>query len=386
VSGRSLSLDQAGFLRLVEAIYDAAADPAHWDLALERLAAAFEGPSVLFVQDVRSASVNVYSSARFDTAAQAEYFVHYNRINPWVAQASLLPPGSFTIAQRMVPQRDLVRSEFYAGWLRPQGVRDSLGYLPDNRDGVLSGISVMRDEGRGLYDDAAIELWRALMPHAHRALDIHRRLILTDLSREAGLAGSAALAIGVLAADERARVLYLDAVAETMLAAGDGLALRAGRLVALDGDAQGRLDRLLAGAARTAHGRAAHPGGMLCVPRRGRPPLHLLVAPLSPHTSAFGLFTPAAIVFLHDPSLRPVTPEVALREVWHLTPAEARLVRAIVGGQRLEDYAAGAGIALATAKTQLRRAFDKTDTRRQTELVRAVAENPIMRLAELIRP
>jgi DNA-binding CsgD family transcriptional regulator len=51
-----------------------------------------------------------------------------------------------------------------------------------------------------------------------------------------------------------------------------------------------------------------------------------------------------------------------------LTPAEARIAYGIARGERLATIAETSGIALTTAKTQLRAVFIKTGTHRQAEL------------------
>lgn len=52
-----------------------------------------------------------------------------------------------------------------------------------------------------------------------------------------------------------------------------------------------------------------------------------------------------------------------------LTKAEAQLLEALVSGQCLGDFARARGLSRHTARNQLTSIFDKTDTRRQLELV-----------------
>ena len=65
----------------------------------------------------------------------------------------------------------------------------------------------------------------------------------------------------------------------------------------------------------------------------------------------------------------PVPSERALKFVYDLTPAEARLAQGISRGGSLEEVAADLGIRISTARTQLASIFAKTDTRRQARLV-----------------
>lgn len=70
-----------------------------------------------------------------------------------------------------------------------------------------------------------------------------------------------------------------------------------------------------------------------------------------------------------------------LQTAFDLTPAEARLLHAIIGGVRIADHAADFGIKLSTAKTHLRQLFLKFGENRQTDLVRRALTDPALRLA-----
>ena len=58
--------------------------------------------------------------------------------------------------------------------------------------------------------------------------------------------------------------------------------------------------------------------------------------------------------------------------VYGLTPAQTRLAALIVGGQGLVEAAGRLGVSVNTARTQLRRMFEKTGVNGQPALVRAL--------------
>ena len=72
--------------------------------------------------------------------------------------------------------------------------------------------------------------------------------------------------------------------------------------------------------------------------------------------------------------LRPVA------RLYGLTRAETRLLQALLKGKRIGDYAKQAGITLNTAKGYLKHLFGKTRVSRQSDLVRIVLGNPVLRL------
>ena len=98
--------------------------------------------------------------------------------------------------------------------------------------------------------------------------------------------------------------------------------------------------------------------------------LSVLVAPL-PGAHPFPLEEVAtAILLVADPEqVRPAA-DGHLRALYGLTKAEARVAQTLLDADRLADVADSLGVTLSTVRTHLQRAFDKTDTRRQSELVR----------------
>jgi len=76
----------------------------------------------------------------------------------------------------------------------------------------------------------------------------------------------------------------------------------------------------------------------------------------------------------------------ALIEFYGLTPAEARLMAALVDGERLEDYADRQGISVNTARTQSKQIFAKTGHGRQADLIREVLANPALRVTTRTPP
>jgi DNA-binding CsgD family transcriptional regulator len=66
------------------------------------------------------------------------------------------------------------------------------------------------------------------------------------------------------------------------------------------------------------------------------------------------------------------TPTERLRQLYGLTPSEARLAVALTDGETLKSAAERFGISLNTARDQLKSLFRKTNVDRQSGLVLAV--------------
>lgn len=113
---------------------------------------------------------------------------------------------------------------------------------------------------------------------------------------------------------------------------------------------------------------AAGLGGPL-MPRRGAVPLVIETATDATRVAwimADDIGT--AIVFLDD--LRPAEERIAnAAMVFGLSPAQTRVALAVSKGHALADFAAAEGISLNTARTHLRRVFDKVGVASQSALV-----------------
>jgi DNA-binding CsgD family transcriptional regulator len=103
-----------------------------------------------------------------------------------------------------------------------------------------------------------------------------------------------------------------------------------------------------------------------------RPP-SVHVAPLAVERGWAAFHGPAAIVFVADPDAATAGRQDQLRVLFGLTPMEAAVASRIAEGEGLKAAADHLGIAVTTARTHLQHVFEKTDTRRQSELVRLIA-------------
>ena len=98
----------------------------------------------------------------------------------------------------------------------------------------------------------------------------------------------------------------------------------------------------------------------------GRAVLHLVPA----SRDAMGMFDRVRLfAVLADPENRALPGADIIAALFDLTPAEARVARAIAGNRAPAELAAEWGISVETIRSQLKRAFAKTSTTRQSELV-----------------
>lgn len=196
------------------------------------------------------------------------------------------------------------------------------------------------------------------------------RLSRAEIARHANATALDRVDQGVLIVAGNAEVLFANRAAELLLDEADGIRTEKSVLRAGAPAETAQFQGLIAAAV----GRSGEAGGMMVlsrpVPRR---PLNVLVAPLMIAPTWFARGRSAAIVFVADPDHVPRTIQDQMRQLYRLTPAEAAVAMAIARGAGLQAVADELKISLTTARTHLQHVFEKTETRRQAELVRVMA-------------
>jgi DNA-binding CsgD family transcriptional regulator len=271
----------------------------------------------------------------------------------------------------LCPEDLLVHSEFYHDWLEPQGMYQGAGATIFKNGPLSSIISIFRPQKAERFDEAEVALLRTLLPHLQRAFQLHNRI--QGLERKGAAAADVLdhLEQGVVLLDAKGRVLLVNRAANAILAAEKALRLMPHGLVAAVPCENRQLSRLIQEAIATGKGLGLDAGGAMTISRDGqRTPLHVLIAPLRTKAIHLGRDVPVAAIFISDPDRKPGSNGASFVQLFGLTRAEARLAEILAGGESLRDAADKLGVAQSTVRSQLKAIFGKTNTNRQSQLVR----------------
>ena len=362
----------AELLSLIEAIYAGILDEAAWQAAIAGLCRAFDGEAALLVlSDPQEIKVRTtifvdidadYRRSYFELAVQPDMHGFYHSLATYAHREALTGDEVAVVAA------DFARSRFYEEWLRAQRITDYVAAPMVASPTAQGALNIGRRRPRAAYGDREVEALRLIRPHLLRACQA--RLRLEDAHAEAAGAFAALDRIdhGVVLVDPHGGVVHANRAADGLLSRGDGLVARHATL-ACDHAEDGAALRRAIGEASTR--RTEGSGGSLAVRRRsGRRPLSVLVAPLRTGEPAAPGRGATAMVLVSDPEARVAAPADGLRTAYGLTAAEARTVAALLDHGHLAEVAAALGVSLATVRTLLQRAFEKTGTHSQAELVR----------------
>jgi DNA-binding CsgD family transcriptional regulator len=381
MSRRVRSYSEDRLLDLIEQIYQASVDPTLWPTFLRSLADTLGAVSGNFAYtDAGSPHGRIGIAVNFDPQMQVDYDAYFGRIDPWAEAgrvAGLFRTGCVLPSQAVVPHDQLLHTEFYDGFGRRFGMARGLSGMINCEPSAIAAISLFMPESYEAYDEAEVALIRRLLPHLKRALDIHAHVSAVE-ARVGALSFSVErFACGVIFLDRRGGVLTLNGIARSLVDAHDGLSINDRTLEATNREDTLKIRRLVHGLDVDRHGAAAQSGGIVRLRRgSGKRPLVAVIAPLRPTPLQRELpdapLQPGVVVFVHDPEREIGSHEQHLARLFALTPAEARVAWAMLKGDRIDEIADRLAVSINTVRTHLKRLFAKTDTRRQSELVRTL--------------
>ena len=361
---------------LIERIYDAALSPQAWPALLAQISDSVGGSSAWLSRlDVRTGN-GTGMTARIDPAMPDLYRRYYGGINPI---AKVENAEGFMAAWRpliltdedRVPKEKMVKSEFYADFLKPQDIHSTLMIRLAARGSMTAVINIHRGARQGRFEGAEVEGLRVVHGHLIRAFEITERLEaagsrVDDISAGLDLSPDAMF---VLATDGRLR--HANEPARSLLAARTRLRLGSGRLKAVGGDDDKALQALIgaAGSRMMRRGGSMGLGGA-----EAERPLMLTVAPIQADRLSVFHDGPSILVCAGAGAGRCATVEATLAAVLKLSPAEVRVAMALLDGRTPAESAQALSLSLHTVRAHLARMFAKTGTRRQAELVRVIMQ------------
>lgn len=369
------------YLQLIDALYASATDPAKWDMFLDRITQSFAGPATLYrwPRHAPDDNIPIFDNFRDWPDHYQAYHEYYRHRNVWVIDAAGLP-GAIHPSEQIVRADLLERTEFYADWLRPLGLKHGVSCRLIDRNDMAYNLGIIRSPSRGAFEGRDQHLLSAIIPHMQRALELAHMLEELQERVDAGTSAFEAMGAGVLLLDMHGTILFANCTAERLLATTPMLLVRNRRL----GAVRSGLDDALRGAITAATGLGRHvsgrTGNVLAVPRGTLPPLAISITPLD--ESQRGPFGrgPLALAVMNDPLRKSAVDAEGLRALYGLTRSEARLAASLAAGQSLAAYAQAAGVSMPTVKTHLAAVFGKTGVNRQAELIRLLATNPSLAL------
>jgi len=366
------------YLEIVESIYDAATDPSLWPAALEKLAAPCRGMAFMTLRDLDQPPERW--SNLFIGMEQAWFKAFSAYYSSRVAWAKTRNParlvGKATPSEAVISRSDLLKTEWYNDFLRPQKLIGGIGVTVFREQGRLMSAGLYVPEETEARLAAHVALLQRVTPHLQRALKVNRQLSGADFRWKAAEECFDRLTLGVVMLAPNMTIRFANAEGERILRQQDGLGRdREGRLLAGSSDDDTLLRASVRSLTADLQPTEVDRGSVLRIRRRsGERPYGVLAAAARPPQGLLGREERSAILFISEGRSREPSRE-QLAATFGLTAAESRLLQVLLQGHGLTEAAERLGNSVNTAKTHLRALFDKLGCSRQSDLVRTVTSH-----------
>jgi DNA-binding CsgD family transcriptional regulator len=299
----------------------------------------------------------------------------YASQNPWLARASYFQAeGLVWRGSEIVDLARLKETEFYKLFLYGQVIENTAHVVVRVRGADVFHVMLTRRRDAEDYDDGALEICRLFAFHARQAFEITDASAARQFIEEACNTAIDELAAGVAVIEPPTTILYLNqtfaALIDGFRGAGTPQSPRSTILppFARRHPTDTKLPRPLVDAL------SAHPVPKSCVVHAtvddGTRPIAIEIRPVQLRSLPGALARNGFILLSRSPDCEIEVDEPALRTAYSLTPAEARVCAALVSGENIHILSDKLSISPQTARTHLKRIYDKTSTTRQPELVR----------------
>jgi DNA-binding CsgD family transcriptional regulator len=364
--------------QVVGDIYDASLDPALWPTAIESICRYVGADSAgLHSQDAISRVTDaLFWWGRGDSAPHyfGAYVEKYGKINPIFPGVIFFDIEQPVAVPDVISCEEFVQTRFFREWLAPQSLMD--GLFSNLEKGVTSCavFTAMRHAQQGPVDDRMRRRFELITPHVRRSMLIGKVIDLHRVEAAALADALDELASGMFIVDSTGRIIHANLAAHRLIAEADVLRATNGRLSALEAKSGHNLLEVFAAAQA---GDAAVGKGGIAVPltaRSGERYLaHVLPLTSGARRKAGVSYSATAAVFVRKAALDLPSPPEAVASEFKLTPAEVRVLFAIVQIGGVPEVAPVLGVSEQTVKSHLHKLYEKTGTRRQADLVKLIA-------------
>ena len=265
-------------------------------------------------------------------------------------------------------------SEHYREWVAPQGQIDGIQATLEKTASGIAILSGIRHERAGYAGEREFRRMRLIAPHFRRAVLIGKIIEMQQVQVAAFAETISGLAAGVFLVNAHGDLVHANPSGEAMLAAADPVQLSHGTLIAIDRRASSTLAGAIAAAGSGDAAAAPAATAMALAGRHGDHfTAHVLPLAAGARREAGAHFAAVAALFVRKASFDLAAAIDAATQLYGFTPAEVRVLRAVIEVGGVAPVAALLDLSRSTVQTHLEHLFTKTGTRRQADLVKLIA-------------
>lgn len=358
----------------LEAIYEAAAAPVHWPQTLHLIAQSFDAEIALLVCEDGGRLTTIPSASKQAIDFVAGLNTHRTLAVPRaLAVRRQFAEGFHAINDFHICTIDEIATlPWYTEFLGPRGLGWFMATRIPSQSGRLVTVDLQRAKHKGAFSEAEMAHFVSIGRHIEKSLRLNARMLQAESVMLAMSDVLTRLGCAVFLLDHLARITFANRQAEALL--GKAFAAVDGHLIAQIPDQRQAFELAIARAlASSLSGRTNKQllpvilGGSAGV---GRLVAHAMPWPLNARQVPFA--STAALILVCNGSVRQMADPALVRDLLGLTLGEARVASLIAAGHSPREAAVSLGITFDTARTVLKRIFNKVGVSRQVELASLV--------------
>ncbi len=377
---KSQEFSEKVLLDLIGKIYDAAIDRSSWQGVLASIADAMSAPHALLLSPTQAPEDGGTWAFRELSPDMLrpymEHFIHRDLWHQIALKRGIEFGGRVITGEELIDDRNLFKSEFYNDYLRQMGMFRLCSTII--HDGAEHGVpnvnlSLYRSKSQAPFSDDAIRMMRLLYPHLKRALSINYRLMALERQSDSVVRATEQINEGAVVVNEACQAIFVNGVADRLLAKSGQVRLQNGTVEIGNPVENARFRMLISEACDPINKiTRSNPNVMTVAASENARKLRLTVCPTDVPFLAARSPKAHAIIFISEEheAVEDTVEIVAKRH--QLTRAEVRVLKGIIEGLPIKSIAARLGVSANTVHTQINSIYSKTNTHRQSELMKLV--------------
>lgn len=386
----SSNVDWGRYDDVLHEVYAAAMEPSRWPAALGQIADLWQASkAILFSFTVPDGRVQFNIGHNISARGLQTYATRTANTDPFVVAAyrlGLASEGNVTIGESHVSREDVLKTDFYREVWEPEGIGQTCyAVIFDGTDSKKAPVilSLMRSLEEPCFVEFDRDMLKRMLKHLSRAMGVMFHLRSQEFKTAASRSALDTLAAGVVMLDASQAIQFKNQAAQHLLKMGAPLCVisnwQGGRevetlaLAPQYGYLSQQFERMLKTACMAGmRDEVDHFSDALIVAdeKDGRPQCVIHAAPLVMPDQGFQMnAAPQVILFVYNLHSAVVRPS-QLEKLFALTPGESRAALQMLQGGTVNEMSNRLGVTPNTFKTQLKAAYGKTMTHRQSDLLK----------------
>ncbi|NSX56778.1 helix-turn-helix transcriptional regulator [Parasulfitobacter algicola] len=372
-----MKITEASYKKLSAQILSTSLQQENWPLVLQNLS-----------QMAGGARTFLFSHDLFENHALCEHWIgcsddfvqswkdYYSSINPWANGAKDVPVGAAFHATQYCPEDQLLQTEFYNDWVKPQeNIKHGSAVVAFKDKRVMwlfGGLIRSRDSDKN--SEPFHRLLNLLAAQVEHAITVKKKLNELSFERDVFAQNNLRSNAPIIVIRENRKIIHANAAAETLLSNADYLSF----------DDKGRLELPASSAMRSLekaiHMIKEHNTHSFTIQNIRDPNQKLDFTLLKFQTSGFDtdafdlndIFEETSILLTISEQADEQTEIQNIKYQFGLTNAEASVTYSIYQGVTINEYAQSRSLSIHTVRNQVKAVLSKTGSRRQSDLIRLI--------------